>query len=223
MVLGIRDALMVLGIHRGTASMTRKLSAAEADARRCSARAKGTGRRCRRWALAGYAVCMMHGAGTRKRLGTPPSDGRLRKAPSTVALRHGRNTSRSPRSVGEIPEGLADCIEPRDLRPIAARLWVLLERVDELVYDDDPRVSLIGVGMCTRVLGQLSRLAALHDRQRRVGAVHVEREQVVLLVATILDWVAELAVDERVARKDLSARLRGRLERLAYHLGVDPA
>jgi hypothetical protein len=42
----------------------------------CTATAKATGQRCRRYARAGYAVCIMHGAGKgTKRGGRPPVHG----------------------------------------------------------------------------------------------------------------------------------------------------
>jgi len=37
--------------------------------RRCTAKSRSTGKRCRNWAVSGSTVCRMHGAGTKKRPG----------------------------------------------------------------------------------------------------------------------------------------------------------
>ena len=104
------------------------------DTRHCKATAKATGQRCRRWAVDGFSVCVVHGAGTRKRQSVAPRDGRLRKDPTTAGFVHGLYATRLPRNLRAATQAYeAAGPELYRLDAVAALLWVLLEQCDEQV------------------------------------------------------------------------------------------
>lgn len=202
--------------------MSRKKSAVQLEAARCTARSKATGTQCRRWAVSGYRVCVVHGAGAPARRRTLPPDGRLRQDPRTAPLVHGLYSSRLHRELGDVvAEFYADKAALFDLETMTARLWALLLRCDEVdgaltgVDLDDPdsvRSVLATIEATRRVLRELMKAAVLHHRltHRPSG---LSEQDVVGMFATVLLWTREIAEDESVPRSQIADALVRRVER----------
>lgn len=100
---------------------------------RCTAKAKGSGEQCKRWARDGYTVCPTHGAGTRVRQARPAPDGRVRRDPGTAAVKTGVYAAKTKARFGEaLGEFLARREELFDVDTMAARLWTALLTIDEV-------------------------------------------------------------------------------------------
>lgn len=101
--------------------------------RQCKAMSKRSKERCRRYVLTGYDVCIMHGAGTKKRLTQPAPDGRIRKDPATAALKTGLYTQFSRHPLRDKVAAMeAEPGQLYNLNQMAARAWALLLSADEL-------------------------------------------------------------------------------------------
>ncbi len=206
----------------GGCPLSRKKTPVELDDARCTATSKASGQRCRRWAVSGYAVCPMHGAGAPARRRFPGPDGRPRRDPRISRLRHGLYSSRLPAELGRVvAEFYEDKAALFSLETVAARLWALLLHCDavELAVDDDDLrdpdragAALQAVDAVRRVLHELINVAKAHARitQRSAG---VSIDDVVGIVASILMWTHEIAADERVPRGEIARRLADRVER----------
>lgn len=96
------------------------------DAKRCTAKAKSTGERCRNPAVSGYDVCRHHGAGT-------PSAGKRGGSPVT----HGRYSKWKKEDIRELVASFEDDANPLDILPEIAAVRALLtdfiDRYTELV------------------------------------------------------------------------------------------
>lgn len=212
--------------------MSRKKSATELDAARCSARSKATGEQCRRWAVTGCKVCPMHGAGAPSRRRFPGPDGRPRQDPRVSRLRHGLYSSRLPKEMRRmVEEFAADEAALFDLNVVQARLWVLLTRCDEVeagladvdVRDADGAAAVLrALDATRRVLHELATGVLVHEKikQRSAG---VTLEEVIGVVTTILLWARELAADERVPRDQIARRLSDRVDRVGQRGTLDVA
>jgi hypothetical protein len=124
--------------------VSRKKSESELDAARCSARSKATGERCRRWAVAGCQSLHRPRGG---RPQAPPGrsaaqTGANARTRARHGFRHGLYSKRLPREVGRVvAEFQGDQEALFDLKAVAARLWTLLMRCDEVeasLADGDP-------------------------------------------------------------------------------------
>jgi hypothetical protein len=197
--------------------VSRKKSESELDAARCSARCKATGERCRRWAVADARVCTVHGAGAPKRrraFGGP--DGRERQDPRAARLKHGLYSKRLPREVGRVvAEFQGDQEALFDLKAVAARLWTLLMRCDEveasLADGDlrDPKVAadvVMAIDAVTKVCGELGKVIVAHTKLSRRNSGLTERD-LVAIVCRILFKVRDVAADERVPRDKIADTL----------------
>lgn len=97
--------------------------ARDARKQQCTAKAKRTGERCKRWAVTGYTVCQVHGAGS-------PFKGRPGGRPPI----HGRYSKHLPRRLaGRYKEALEDQ-ELLSLRSEAALIYSRLTEVLKRVY-----------------------------------------------------------------------------------------
>jgi hypothetical protein len=205
--------------------MTRPKTPSELDAARCAARSKHTGDRCRRWAVSGCTVCVVHGAGAPVRRarflpGTPP-----KQDPRTARLRHGLYSRRLPDDMGRVvAEFLADEAALFDLRPMVARLWTLLVRCDEVeesavagadLRDPEQAAAVLrAVEGVRSVLRELVHAAKIHAQlaHRPSG---IDEAQVIAMVVTVVRWADEIARDERVPRDQLGRQLQRRIEGIA--------
>lgn len=147
---------------------------------KCTAKAKGTGARCRRWAVDGYDVCMVHGAGTSVRQTRPGPDGRVRKDPGTAAIKTGIYASRTETRFAEaMLEFRANRAELFDIEMMAARLWTALMTIDKVegTFDlsqllDDPPAEGVPPGIALCSCGNLYRKSDIaKDIINRVYAV----------------------------------------------------
>jgi hypothetical protein len=191
----------------GRCPVSRPKTPAELDNARCTATSKASGQQCRRWAVSGYSVCPMHGAGAPARRRFPGPDGRPRRDPRVARLRHGLYSSRLPAELGRIvTEFYEDKTALFSLETVAARLWALLLHCDavELATGDgdlsDPdRVgaALRAIDAVRRVLHDLIGAAKVHAQINRRSA-DISIEEVVGIVASILTWAHEIAADEQV-------------------------
>lgn len=187
----------------------------DCDERQCTATAKGTGSRCRRWAVTGFKVCVVRGAGTRKRRQRAPRDGRLRKDPTATRLVHGLYANRLPRTLkAAAAEYEASVEELYRLDAVAARLWVLLEQCDGLAEDarreskgsTTPAV-LAALLAVERVLNQIQRVIALRHRLDPSERPGITRGELVGVLRIVSASVEELALDESVPREEFRSRL----------------
>ena len=167
--------------------MSHKKSESELDAARCSARSKETGERCRRWAVAGCRVCTVHGAGVPKRrqfLGGP--DGRERKDPRAARLKHGLYSKRLPPEVARVvAEFQGDQEALFDLKAVAARLWTMLVRCDEVEVSladgdlRDPKVAadvVMAIDAVTKVCRELGKVIVAQTKLSRRNSGLTERD-----------------------------------------------
>jgi hypothetical protein len=197
--------------------VSRKKSESELDAARCSARSKATGERCRRWAVAGCRVCTVHGAGAPKRrrpFGGP--DGRERKDPRAARLKHGLYSKRLPREVGRVvAEFQGDQEALFDLKAVAARLWTLLMRCDEVEVSladgdlRDPKVAdgaLKAIDAVAKVCAELAKVSVAHTKLSRRNSGLTERD-LVAIVCRVLFKVREVADDDRIPRDKIADTL----------------
>jgi hypothetical protein len=205
--------------------MTRPNAPSELDAAWCAARSKRMGDRCRRWAVTGCPVCVVHGAGApvrraRSLPGAPP-----KQDPRTARLRYGLYSRRLPGEMGRVvAEFLTDEAALFDLRPMATRLWALLVRCDEVeesaaaganLRDPEQAAAVLrAVEGVRRVLRDLLHVASIHAKvtHRPSG---IDEAQVIAMVVTVVRWADEIARDESVPRDKLGRQLRRRIEGIA--------
>ena len=113
--------------------MPRQTRAAKRRRQRCTATAKSTKERCNRWAVEGYQVCVVHGAGTKKRQVEAPADGRLRQEPATAGIKTGKYATFTK---ARMKDAAAAMVEEGEhlfhLETMAARLWATLLAADEV-------------------------------------------------------------------------------------------
>jgi len=100
------------------------------DARRCQARSKQSGERCRRWACKGRRVCAMHG-------------GRTPRGAASPHLVHGRHSKDLPSHLSERYAGMLEDPERAGLRSEIALVNVAitdrLERLPEAVETEEEK------------------------------------------------------------------------------------
>jgi hypothetical protein len=187
----------------------------DGDENRCTATAKGTGERCRRWAVSGFNVCVVHGVGTRKRRKKAPRDGRLRKDPTTARFVHGLYASRVPRTINAAAAAYeAAGEELYRLDAVAARLWVLLEQCDRMAEaarrdakGNATPSSVAALLAVERVLNQIQRVIALRHRLDPSQREMITQGDLLGVLRIVSASVEELALDESVPREDFRARL----------------
>lgn len=192
---------------------------------RCTATAKGTGQRCRRWAVTGSTVCIMHGAGTRRRQSKAPRDGRLRKEPTSARLVHGLYATRLPRTVRAAAQAYeAAGEELYRLDAVAARLWVLLEQCDRMAEvarrDAAGRATpaaIAALGAVERVLTRLQGVIGLRDRLVHNRREMVTRGELLAVLRLVSVVVEELAMNESIPREEFRFRL---VQRVTQCFGI---
>lgn len=199
--------------------MTRRKTPEELDRSHCTATARGTGARCRRWSVSGYGVCVVHGAGAPVRRRRPAPDGRLRSDPRSAGLVHGVYARHLPDALAETVAAMAEAgDELFDLKIVAARLWALLLSADDVEraafestdLTEEPTPVLRAMNAVPSVTREIRRVIELEHRiRRRASAIDVA--QLSSIIAVLLLRVHELALDETVARDEISPRTLDRL------------
>lgn len=207
--------------------MTQRKTPDELQAARCTATSKATGSRCRRWAVAGARVCVVHGAGAPVRRHKPGPDGRVRVDPRNARLVTGLYSKRVPRelaaAVRDFRGGSAAGLY--DLDTVAARLWALLERCDQVEHEvtkgadlRDPQeaaVAIAALEAVRRTLHEIGNLCLARARLQMSARGTIERAEVAAMLAMILHWADDLGRDARVPRDEIGRRLADRLDALA--------
>jgi hypothetical protein len=199
--------------------MTRRLTPDELDRRRCSAKAKATGCRCRRWAVKDYNVCVVHGAGAPVRRTRPGPDGRRRADPRTAPLIHGVYAKYQPEALADVVSAMLEAEDELfDLKTVAARLWALLisaDAVEDAAFAGTDLSSEAGpvlqaMNMVLSVLRELRRVIEANERiERRTKGLSFD--QLTWMIGVVVLWAHDLAHDEAVPRAEIGPRLMARL------------
>jgi len=123
-----------------------------------------------------------------------------------------------------VAEFLADEAALFDLRPMAARLWALLVRCDEVeesavtgadLRDPEQAAAVLrAVEGVRSVLRELLHAAKIHA-QLAHRASGIDEAQVIAMVVTVVRWADEIARDERVPRDQFGRQLQRRIEGIA--------
>lgn len=214
--------------------MTQRKTQDELQAARCAATSKATGSRCRRWAVGGARVCVVHGAGAPVRRHKPGPDGRTRIDPRNARLVTGLYSKRVPRELAAaVRDFRGSAANLYDLDMVAARLWALLERCDQVEHEAtkgadlrDPQeaaVAIAAMEAVRRTLHEIGNLCLARARLQISGSGTIERAQVAAMLATVLHWADDLGRDERVPRDEIGRRLADRLDALVEHEALEGA
>lgn len=152
--------------------------------RRCTARSKRSGERCRRWATPGSNVCRMHG-------------GRTPHGPGTGApIKHGLY-SKYKATLGELTDAMYD----PELAEELALTRMLLERLHQRFALDEAVLSEDLMDAFVRLVDQVRKLVDSMNRPRaEVTALLVKVED-----TDLLDLIAEVLTD--VAGPEVTARV----------------
>lgn len=197
------------------------------DDERCTARSKGSGERCKRWRRDGTTVCMVHGAGTKKRVLAGQ-----RKDPKLAAVVHGRYSRFRDRILADVQDYINDpdmweynrlaalCVgsleRADDLAEVSRRALGVLERSLHAAADDGGAevAALVVTAASTATSTEALRLRALEQLGKVVAARHKQNQaagsvaipEMIALLRWFQSLVVQLVADPKIERHAIPDR-----------------
>ena len=182
--------------------------------KRCTAKAKGTGRRCRRWAVTDRTTCHVHGGGSPKR-----EKAGKRKRPGRLVT-HGIYSETQKAEFRDVMGTLEALRETVGLESLETEILCLKYRLIEMLKaTNDPcdqtlvrtkpdgSIEDIAGALCERIGRLVTRWHNIVSRDEFVMSV-AQLEPVVRAFDKVLDeFVPDIDLER--ARQSLSDRLRG--------------
>jgi len=159
---------------------------------KCKAKSKSTGDRCDRWAVEGFEVCQVHGAGTKKNPGgRPPKTGLHSKV-----LRQ------------KLAEKVDEYIEDPNLCNIRVNIALKRALLDELLSKrkkKDKKLNIATINNASQLLNSISqdieRLDKIEHGSKHTITIGVLQQTISVIVHVIDKNVPEQKVKNRIFRE----------------------
>lgn len=158
--------------------------------KQCKAKSKRSGERCERWARSGYDVCMMHGAGTKKKPGGAPIKTGLHSKVLKKKLS------------GKVKKHLKDEKTLLDIKGIIAFKKVLLEELVSKRLKKGKKLNIATINNATQILTSITtdieKYEKIEHGEKHTFSVTVLQQAMVIIVQVIDDNVSSEKEKNRI-------------------------